>query len=53
MKTILLFTHPQAVLGGYEFLLSGESNQLYKKLSWLFPALSLQWAGVSVPKHVK
>ncbi len=31
MKMILLFTHPQAILGVYDFLLSDKSNQSYIK----------------------
>ncbi len=34
------FTHPQGILGVYDFLLSDESNRSYiKKMSWLFQAL--------------
>ncbi len=37
---ITLFTHLQAILGAYDFLLSDEYNQHYiKKVSWLFQAL--------------
>ncbi len=31
MKMILLFTHPQAILGVYDFLLSDESSRSYIK----------------------
>ncbi len=31
MKISPCFTHPQGILGVYDFLLSDESNQLYKK----------------------
>ncbi len=31
MKMILLFTHPQAILGVHDFLLSDESNRSYIK----------------------
>ncbi len=31
MKISLLFTHPQAILGVYDFLLSDESNRSYIK----------------------
>ncbi len=31
MKTTPWFTHPQAILGVYDFLLSDESNQSYIK----------------------
>ncbi len=37
---IYWFTHPQAILGVYDFLLSVEYNQSYiKKMYWLFQAL--------------
>ncbi len=45
MKMILLFTHPQAILGVYDFLLSDESNQSYIKNC---PDSSLQAEGFSV-----
>ncbi len=36
-----MITHPQAILGVYDFLLSDKYNQCYikKKMSWLFQAL--------------
>ncbi len=42
MKITPWFTHPQAILGVYDFLLSNKS-ELFKKMSWLFQALTLEW----------
>ncbi len=42
MKITPWFIHPQAILGVYDFLLSNES-ELFKKMSWLFQALTLEW----------
>ncbi len=41
MKITWWFTHPQAILGVYDFLLSDEYNRSYIKKgpAWLFQAL--------------
>ncbi len=42
MKISLYFTHPQSILGVYDFFLSDESNRSYiKTFSW--PLQALQW----------
>ncbi len=40
MKITPWFTHPQAILGVHDFLLSDEYKRSYiKKMSWLFQIL--------------
>ncbi len=48
MKISPCFTHPQGILGVYDFLLSDESNRSYIKIILALPSLIMAWAGVFV-----
>ncbi len=43
MKISLYFTHPQSILGVYDFLLSDKSNLSYIKKIYVRPLQALQW----------
>ncbi len=53
MKISPCFTHPQRILGVYDFLLSDESNRSYVKMILALPSVRMGVGGCSCSKAVK